>query len=64
MNSTYLIECVLHHLTEVCYPQGRGTQERRVMLHFDNAPVRNTEGAPESLANCGFRRTEHSPYSP
>jgi hypothetical protein len=43
VNSMYFIESVLHPLTEICYPQGRGTHERRVMLHFDNAPVPNTE---------------------
>jgi hypothetical protein len=47
MNSTSFIECiecVLRPLTEMRESQGRGTQETRVMLHFDNAPVHNTEG--------------------
>jgi hypothetical protein len=34
------------------------------MLHFDNAPVHNTEGVQENLANVGFRRMEHPPYTP
>jgi hypothetical protein len=34
------------------------------MLHFDNAPVHSTEGVQESLANFGFRRMDHPPYSP
>jgi hypothetical protein len=42
MNGTYFIECVLQPLTELYYPSGKGTHERRFMLHFDNAPVRNT----------------------
>jgi hypothetical protein len=34
------------------------------MLHFDNAPVRNTDGVRENLASCGFRRMGHPLYSP
>jgi hypothetical protein len=34
------------------------------MLHFDNAPVHNTEGVGENLASLGFRRMTHPPYSP
>jgi hypothetical protein len=66
MNSTYFIECVLRPLTEICYPQGHkvgGTHERRVMLHFANAPIHNTEVAQENLADFGFRR-QHPPDSP
>jgi histone-lysine N-methyltransferase SETMAR len=63
-NSTYFIECVPRNLTKVCYPWGRGTQEKRIMLHFDNAPVHNNEGVQESLVNFGLRRMAHSPYSP
>jgi hypothetical protein len=64
MNRTYFIDCVPRALAEICYPQGRVTDEKRVVLHFDNVPVRNTEGVQESLANFGFRRMEHPPYSP
>jgi hypothetical protein len=63
MNNTYFRECVLRSFTEICYPQGRGTHERRVMLNFDNALVHNTEGVQESLANFGFKRMEQPPYS-
>jgi hypothetical protein len=64
MNSTYFIKHMLRPLTEICYPQGRGTHERGVMLHFDSGPIHNTKGVQESLANFGFRSTEHLPYSP
>jgi hypothetical protein len=33
------------------------------MLHFDNAPVHNTEGVWENLASFGFRRITHPLYS-
>jgi hypothetical protein len=32
MNNKYFMECVLGPLTEVCYPDGRKSQKRRVML--------------------------------
>jgi arginyl-tRNA--protein-N-Asp/Glu arginylyltransferase len=43
---------------------GRGTYERRVLLHFDNALVHDTEGVQENLANFGFRRMKHLLYRP
>jgi hypothetical protein len=64
VNSAYFMESVLHPLAEICCPQGRGTRERRVMLHFDNGPAHNTEWVRENLASFGFRRMAHSPYSP
>jgi hypothetical protein len=51
VNSAYLTESVLRPLVEICYPQGNGTRERRVLLHFDNAPVHSTEGMRENLAS-------------
>jgi histone-lysine N-methyltransferase SETMAR len=63
VNSAYFIESVLPPLAEICYPQGKETRERRVMLHFDNAPVHNTEKVQENLASFGFRRMAHPPYS-
>jgi histone-lysine N-methyltransferase SETMAR len=64
MNSTDFIECVLPPLTKICYPQGRGTHERKVILHSDNAPVHNSDRVEESLAIFGFRRMDHPPYRP
>jgi hypothetical protein len=41
------------------------SHERRVMIHFYNAPIYNTEKVEEYLANVGFRRRmDHPPYSP
>jgi histone-lysine N-methyltransferase SETMAR len=34
------------------------------MLHFDDAPVHNTEGVRENLASFGLGRMAHPPYSP
>jgi hypothetical protein len=61
---TDFIECVLCPLTTICSPQGRVIYKRKIMLHFDNAPVHNTEEVQESLGNFGFRRIEHPSYRP
>jgi hypothetical protein len=58
------MECVLGPLTEVCYSEGRKSHERRVMVHFGNAPIHNTEEVQNYLTNLGFKRMEHPPSSP
>jgi hypothetical protein len=55
MHNISFTECVLRPSTEICYPYGRGTHERRVTLHFYNAPIHNGEGVQSNLANFGFR---------
>jgi AraC-like DNA-binding protein len=64
MNGTYFMEYVLGPLTEVCYPESTKSHERRVMVHFGNAPIHNTGGVQEQLTNLGFTRMEHPPDSP
>jgi hypothetical protein len=64
MNTTYFVECVLRPLTEFCYPHGRETDEKGVILHFDNVPIHNTSAVQKSLVNFGFRRMEHPPDRP
>jgi hypothetical protein len=34
------------------------------MVHFDNAPIHNTEEIQEYLTNVGFGRMEHPSYNP
>jgi hypothetical protein len=58
------MKCVLGRLTEVCYLEGRKSHERRVMVHFDNAPIHNTEEVQDHLTNLRFKRMEYSPYRP
>jgi histone-lysine N-methyltransferase SETMAR len=71
MNGTFFIECAIRPLAGVCYPEGRKSHERRVVVHFDNVPIHNTEAVQECLtdcglriADCGFRRVNHPAYSP
>jgi hypothetical protein len=63
MNGTYFMECVLKPLTEVCYPEGRKSHKRRVMPHFDNAPIHNTDEVQGKLTNLGLTEIEHPPYN-
>jgi hypothetical protein len=56
VKGAYFIESGLRPLVEICYPQGSGTRERRVVLHFDNAPVHNTEGVRHSPVFAMDRR--------
>jgi hypothetical protein len=60
----FFIKCVLGPLAELYYPQGKKSHESRVMVHFDNAPIHNTEKVQESCANVGFRRIKHPIYRP
>jgi hypothetical protein len=62
MNGTYFIECVLQPLAELCYPEGRKTHERRIIVHFDNALIHSTQEVRERLAQLGFKRMEHPRY--
>jgi hypothetical protein len=56
MNSRYFMECVLGLLTEVCYPEGRESHKRRVMLQFDNTPIHPTEEVQGHLTDLRFTR--------
>jgi hypothetical protein len=61
MNSTYFIECVLGLLTEACYPAGEKYHERRVMVHFSNMPIQNTQEVQKHLSNFRFKGLYHPP---
>jgi hypothetical protein len=63
MKSRYFMERVLGPLTEVGYPESRKSHKRRVMRHFDKAPIHSTEEVQGHLTNLGFTKTEHPPYN-
>jgi histone-lysine N-methyltransferase SETMAR len=64
MNSTSFIECVIRPLAGFCYPEGTKPHQKRVVVHFDNPPIHNTETVQECLADCGFRKMNYPAYSP
>jgi transposase len=64
MNNIFIIECVFGRLAKWYYPYGRKSHERRMMVHFNNAPIHNTEEIQEYLTNVGFGRMEHPSCNP
>jgi hypothetical protein len=64
MNSTYSIEFVLCPLTEFCYPQGRGHMKGEPSCLSTTGRFTALRRFQKSLANFGFIRMEHPPYSP
>jgi histone-lysine N-methyltransferase SETMAR len=64
MNGQYFADHVIKPLARVCYPEGRKSHERRVDLHFDNAPIHRTKIVLETIRECELLRIEHPPYSP
>jgi hypothetical protein len=48
---------------EICFPEGRKSHERKVMLQFGQGPTHNAEGVQEHLTRLGFKRLEHPRYS-
>jgi hypothetical protein len=45
MDAPYFAEESVGGLEDVCYPEGKTPQERKMPLHFDNAPIHNTRTA-------------------
>jgi hypothetical protein len=54
VNGAYFVEYVHVLLTEVCSPEGRKPHERRVMVHFDSAPIHSIEVGEKRLAKFGI----------
>jgi hypothetical protein len=44
-------------------PDEKKIRERKVMLHFDNAPSRNAEGVQKHMMSLESKGLEHSLYS-
>jgi hypothetical protein len=62
--SSSIQEHILPELVVQKHSRGRNCSNPRYMLHFDDAPVHNTEGIMQILQKCDLLRPEHSPYSP
>jgi hypothetical protein len=58
MNGTYFTKCVLRSLVEFHDPEERKTHEKRVIMHFDTAPIHNMEMIEKHSASFGFERME------
>jgi histone-lysine N-methyltransferase SETMAR len=64
MDLRYFADNVIDEMARLCCPQGRRPRERRVMLHFDNSPIRCTGPVRDRMAVAELERMEHPPYSP
>jgi hypothetical protein len=50
MDTDYFADNIIDEMARLCYPQGRRLRERRVMLHFDNAPIQCTDTVRDRMA--------------
>jgi hypothetical protein len=64
MNTAYFADKVIDKLAEACYPNGRPPHARKVMLHFDNAPIHCTDMVRDRLVLRELDRMKHPPYGP
>jgi hypothetical protein len=63
MDTKYSAEETVGGLEDVCCSEGRNPHERRITLHFDNAPRPNTRTAMGQLDKSGSKRMEHLAHS-
>jgi hypothetical protein len=64
LDTDYFADNIIDEMARLCYPQGRRPRERRVMLHFDNAPIHWTGTVLDRMAAAELERMEHPPESP
>jgi histone-lysine N-methyltransferase SETMAR len=64
MNTDYFADNIIEEMARLYYSQGRRPRERRVMLHFDNAPIHCTGPVRDRMVVTELERMEHPPYSP
>jgi hypothetical protein len=57
-------EGILREVAVQNHSRGRKPSTSRYILHFDNAPVHNTEEIEQALQECKFLRLAHPLYSP
>jgi histone-lysine N-methyltransferase SETMAR len=63
MNSTYFANNIIDVIAGSCYPNGRQPHSRKVMLHFDNAPIHSTDTVNDRMTLRELERMKHPPYS-
>jgi hypothetical protein len=62
MNTAYFALNVISALTQPCYRNERQPHERKVMLHFDNAPTHCLDTVRDRITLRELERIEQSPY--
>jgi hypothetical protein len=64
MNTAYFANNAIDVSTQSCYPNERQPHERKVMLHFDDAPIHCTDTARARMTLRQLERIGQSPCSP
>jgi hypothetical protein len=64
IDTDYFAYNITDEISRLCYPQGKRSRERRVMLHFDSAQIHCTGTVWDRMAAAELERMEHPPYSP
>jgi hypothetical protein len=63
MNSAYFTERILTGVAEIC-AQEETIPKENLTIHFDNAPMHNTEMVREMLTQWNIPGMDQPPYSP
>ena len=63
-NSAYFITHILNPLVNKKTEYGFQNGKRKVDLHLDNCKVHNSKVSIDTTEENGFKRLDHSPYSP
>ena len=63
-NSTYVCNTILPNLKERACAHIKNKTKHHLILHMDNAKPHNSKMATEKIAELGFERLKHPPYSP
>jgi hypothetical protein len=62
IDTGYFADNIIDEMARLCCPQGRRSRERRIMLHFDNAPIHGTGAVRDRMAAAELERMKHPPY--
>jgi hypothetical protein len=63
IDTDYFADKIIDEMARLCYPQRRWPRERRVMSHFDNAPIHCTGTVQDRMAVAELEQMEYSPYN-
>jgi hypothetical protein len=64
MDVVYFANNIIIPLASLCYPQGKRSHGRKVVLYIDNASMHNAKLMTERILSEGLGRMSHLPYSP
>lgn len=63
-NSNYFCGIILPQLEKLAFPNGKKKNDKKWILHFDNAPSHRSKLSTETLNRYPFRSLPNPPFSP